>query len=388
MISIQFLRSFTFYCFMFSINFEMFNILNIASPSKIFAILYISTLVTDLKKFSKFDFSYKLTNIIFFLFFYITFISILNVNQYSYYFFDFTLFLNIILFFFIINHEREVPNIIERGLIFFAIGSIILTIFFFLGYGISFFGGRVSIFGDNENAIGLRLCISITILLYNIINNPFSLKIPRYIFLFSIPFIIIFMFTTGSRTATISLILILIIWVIFSKSLKFKNKIYIVSLFSLLLYYVSFYFLNTGTIVFTRIFRTIDKFDLAGRDRIWKEVIKIILDNPLTGIGNTGFYMQSSKVFGRYNSPHNVFLEILAFGGIIGLLLYLIFIFKIFFGTYKFYFKSNNILPILLIVIFFSMLMVSHALYSKISWIILAYCSKGYFEYMNSKNHF
>jgi O-antigen ligase len=364
----------------------MLNILNIASPSKIFAILYILTLITDLKKFSKFDFPYKLTNIIFILFFYLTFISFLNVNQYSYYIFDFTLFLNIILFLFIINHEREVPNIIERGLISFAIGSIILTILYFLGYGITYFGGRVSIFGDNENSIGLRLCISITILLYNIIYNPFSLKFLRYFFLFSIPFLIIFMFTTGSRTASICFILIFIVWIVFLKSIKSRYKIYLISLFSLLIYYIFTYFFNIGSIAFIRIYRTIDKFDLAGRDRIWKEVIKIISENPLTGIGETGYLMQSTKVFGKYNSPHNVFLEILSFGGIIGLTLYLLFIFKISFGTLKFYFKSNNILPILLLVSVFSMLMVSHALYSKISWVILAYCSKGYFEYMNSKN--
>jgi O-antigen ligase len=385
MISIKSLRSFSFFCFMFSINFEMFNILNFASPSKIFAIFYILTLIPNLEKFSKFDMSFKPINILFFLFFYLTLISIININQYSYYFFDFTLFLNILLFLFLINHEREVPNIIERGLLSFAIGSIILTIFFFLGYGITYFGGRVSIFGDNQNTIGLRLCISITILLYNIIYNPFSLKFIRYFFLFSIPFLIIFMFSTGSRTASIDFILIFIVWIIFLKSMKFKHKLYILSLFSLLIYYVFMYFFNISSITFIRIFNTIDKFDLAGRDFVWKEVIKIISQNPLTGIGETGYFMQSTKAFGNYKSPHNVFLEILSFGGIIGLLLFIIFIIKIYFGSIKYYFKTNNILPILLLVTVFSMLMVSHVLYSKISWVILAYCSKGYFDYKNSK---
>jgi len=63
-----------------------------------------------------------------------------------------------------------------------------------------------------------------------------------------------------------------------------------------------------------------------------------------------GYYFQRDKT--RSDYPHNPFLSILLYSGILGLILYLIFMYKVFYYYIK-YFKEYKILSVFFIITFF-----------------------------------
>lgn len=60
-------------------------------------------------------------------------------------------------------------------------------------------------FGDNQNIIGLRMTISITILAFSVLQNTLQLNKFRYLLLTPIPVMLELLAVTASRVALISL---------------------------------------------------------------------------------------------------------------------------------------------------------------------------------------
>jgi len=119
--------------------------------------------------------------------------------------FDFTILQNIILFWLLINHATKEPHILEKALLYFALGSATLAILYYNGIGIEMIEGRVSIFGDNENSIGQRLCFSIIIISMAVLQNRLHLNKSRFLLLLAIPLLFGLLIATGSRLSLVSL---------------------------------------------------------------------------------------------------------------------------------------------------------------------------------------
>jgi O-antigen ligase len=122
-----------------------------------------------------------------------------------------------------------------------------------------------------------------------------------------------------------------------------------------------------------RLIRTIQEGDLAERDIVWSSVLPVWLDNPIFGIGTTGYEYFTYSTAGRYISPHNVILEVLCLTGIVGLIFYLIFLIRIIGISYQTYIHNKLLLPVLLLVPVFGLLMSAQLLDVKIGWVIFAY---------------
>lgn len=360
---------------MFTINFEIwdpFNSDGIFSISKLIGFFYISTLLPYLGFFCKINKIKAFIVPLWLMFFLITIVGFLNINSLSSSFFNFSIFQNIILFWILINHERRNPNILLNALLFYSFGSILLSLFYFFDIGTNYIDGRLIIFGDNPNSIGMKISISIAILCYYII----SLKKNNYIFAVClipfIPLMIKLVAESGSRVSFISLIMMTIIGVILLKTKKRITKVFSLIVGGFITLFVITFMLNSEIIV-NRLNRTIENKDLATRDIIWQKILPLIESNPLFGVGITGYEEYSIQVFNIYKSPHNVLIELLCYGGIFSLLLYLFFISKTFILATNQYKKNGNFIVLILFIPIIGYLLSGQILTNKIIWTILSY---------------
>lgn len=374
------------YSYFFSLNFEVFNIAGIGSTAKITGILYIISVLYRISDFTQTSNIKLYLRIIFLFWFYLSLVSFVfaifndvpNIKGYFFSIFDLSILLNIIFFWLLINHDRLDPGIIVKGLFSFSIGTIVLTILYYFGYGIESDGGRISIFGDNENIIGIRLSMSSIILLYSVISNQFSFNKLRILLLIPIPFMLNFMFQTGSRVAFISFVLCFTIGVILYKTKKIRYKLLLLLLSSGFFIYL-FYSIEHSVIILDRLNNTIQHGHLSGREKIWANILSLVANNFIFGVGKTGYQFYMYNIYGTDKSPHNVIMEIFAYTGIIGLGIYIFFLFKITFQAWKIYYKNGILLPFLLMIPVYGVILSAQALNVKIIWAIFSFSVSSIF---------
>jgi len=369
-LSLKHIQNIALYLFFFFVNFQELKLFGVDffSIPKLTGLLYVFTILPYLGKFIVTT-SIKIFLIPIWLFFgFLTFISLVNISHDSFYFFDFGIFQNIVLLWFLINHGRREDMVLEKGLLSLALGSVVLSLLFSANIGVSLDDiGRVSLFGDNSNIIGLRMCISIMILISIVVQNKLKLGWIRYLLLIPIPLMLKLLAETGSRVAIIAFILCFITGVFLLKTKKKWIK-GIAILVAIIMGVLIWRFLMQYDTLILRLIQSYEEGDLSGRDAIYQGVITVILKNPIWGIGETGY----TVIFGEM-SPHNVFLEILAYTGIIGLLLYLVFLYQVFKAAFITKRIQANILPILLLIPVLGFLLSAQILTQKLGWIIYAY---------------
>lgn len=214
------LRRIALCIYTFSINFEILELSGsgLFSVAKLSAIIYLSTLIGDIQKFITIKGIKEYTRPIFILFGLISIMTLININDGDGSLFNIPFLLNIIFFIIIINHSRIDPKAMQSAIIAFALGSILVAIFYYLKIGVSYEFGRVSIFRDNQNAIGVKQSISILICIYyglNLIEN--KKKLLPLILLLGTPLMFQLLLETGSRKAIIGVFLGVIIGILFLK---------------------------------------------------------------------------------------------------------------------------------------------------------------------------
>ncbi len=369
------------YIFFFSMNFEVwdpFGTNGYFSISRLTGLAYFLVMIPSIIRFKTSDAMKPIIITIWIFFGLLLVMNGIHTDSLGEYFFDFTYFQNIVLFWILINHEQIDPKVLEKGLFAFALGSITLALLFYNGIGIEYSAGRVSIFGDNQNIIGLRMCISITILFITIIRNNLQLNKARYLLLITIPVMLGLMVETGSRHAVLAFLMVFIAGLFLFKTQKqwWKIVAFFVGIITVLLIYQ---YILQNEVLRTRLLQSIYEGNLSNRDVIWKSIIPIIKDNPILGIGQSGYAAYCQIIWGVYTSPHNVILEVLVFTGITGLMIYFYFLFLIFKRSWHIYQKDGLLLPLLLLLIAYSMIVISHILEVKIGWAIFAYAAGSSF---------
>lgn len=375
------------YLYMFSIHFEVYDLtgMGILSVTKIVAFIYMLSIIPDFKFFIDLRNIRQFVNPAFLLFILMVIMSLININSVSSSFFDFTLMLNIFLFWVMINHERRDSGILDKSLYAFVFGSLTLTLLYTFNIGISYESDRITIFDDNQNSVAIKISISIIILLFFGIQKLIDKKIILGIIaLIPIPTMLSLMFETGSRKASIGLALAFVIGVLF---LKTKNVMYKV-LIIFLAFIGSVYMINLMMdydIIFNRLERTAEQQDYGGRDEIWRNVFPLIIDNPIVGVGQTGYEMYSMGVFGNIRSPHNVLLEVLAYTGLIGLFIYLYLLYQVTWQGFKYYKIKGQILPLLLLIPMYGSILGGQALGNKLLWAIFAFAASRIFYTYSKK---
>lgn len=388
MISVKKLQNYALYLYFFFVNFQelsFFGVNNFSIP-KFTILIYLVTIMIQHKDYIKISYIKNIIGTILAFFGLLTIISLLNINDLSARFFNFGLFQNIILFWILINHGRKDIRAMEKAMLMLALGSIVLALIYNAGIGVLIDdNGRKSLFGDNSNILSIRMVISTLIIFLIVAQNRLQIGLYRFLFLIPVISMVQLMADTGSRKGFVSFSLAIIVGIFFYKAKNNWNKIAVIIVGTFSFAYFLRFILNSEVIML-RILKTAESENvdevLGGRGEIWNNLITVIQNNFIFGIGETGYF----ALFGLA-SPHNVFIEVLIYSGIIGLLLYLIFILRISYCAYKCAKIKGIILPALLMSPIFSLLISGQILTMKLGWIVMAYVVSVYLNEFSVSLH-
>ena len=352
-------------CFVFLLHFEnweVFGRIDYFTITKLFGYIYFALALRDIKHF--FSFSHLkifLLPVLIFLSL-LTFISFINYDSlYRNYVqvFDFTFIQCLLLFWIICNHLHNQTKIANWTLFFFIAGAITAGVLCYFGIGITMEEGRLSIFNENQNFIGNRMAISILILLSFVFENPLRWGVLRFLLLLTLPLMLPIIGLTGSRQAILGLAIGLMLFIIFIKMEKTTKIGFVV--IAIVGGIILGNYLSQFDSLHQRIITSIESGDNAGRTDIWNRVIPIVYESPMIGVGTTGYAKRVIPIFGIWDNnnvrnPHNLYLEILCYSGIMGLFLFMLFLARLSIKSIQLYRKNNYILPsVLLLMIMINM---------------------------------
>lgn len=374
------LLRYTLLLFVFSTNFEMVNLIQGSgqlSVGRITGYLYILMFMLSGYKIS-FNRERNTIYLLFSLLFIILLSSALHLNIVSSTVMDLSLLQNVVLYFMLLIHEKYDPGILDKSILYLVIGTVILSTLFLFGIGVERSTGseeRLSLLGDNENMIGVRMVVGIMAIIYYINNSKNKVTIINIIGILSVGLMTMVMRETASRTAAISYVIVLFLLMYFHlRSDKGINKYVYVLSFALIVSLLAIPFLMDSDTLVTRLTKA-KEGNFANREVLWQALLPAVYDSPYIGYGVSGFAMVSWQKLGAVGSPHNVFLEVLLYSGFIGLTIFLIFNINVLINSYQYYKKEGKYLGLLMMVPYLGMLIVGHTLVKKIMWIILAYNS-------------
>ena len=298
-------------------------------------------------------------------------------NQTTFYseYFSMVLFLNIVIFLLMLIHFHRDRMAIINALKYFAFGGIFLTLFFVLGIETdTSFGeeGRLTVFGVNHNMLAVNMSIVFIIIFYQIFLNKRLNRLLRNIYVIFIPLIIMFIASTGSRSGVLSLMMAILLLVLLNKSKDVIKRNIIIVLGGIFFIGTFLYFINNN-VVGERLSKSSQTGDLSGRDEIWLELLPIISKEPFFGVGHTGFYYEVENIYNESRSAHNAFLTISITSGFTGLILFLLFLFRIIKKVKINYKRNNDKLSLIFLIPIFIMALVAHLFSTKIAWGLFAY---------------
>ena len=365
------------YLFFFSLNYETLNTFGLGIDflvTKItVSLLILFSLLNFKSSFSLHEYSKYLYPICIYFVLQVI-ISFLNRTSSFNHFFNVAQFLDLLILIILANYVSFEPDILLKGLFVFSLSTILISILYFIEPETQrmtagkFIMIRSNIFGGNSNDIGIKLCMSLFILISLIFENKLVMGKNRYLLLIFFPFLLKFLIDTGSRVAFIAFILgISVMFVIFIKRLGLNKKLNLLILGSFLALCAYLFFLKNDTII-KRLHDAFYKGDLSDRGQIWSHVVHIISRNLFFGVGETGLAQRMAGV-----SPHNVFLEVLACTGIVGFLIFFIFFCRILFAAFRKYRFNNELLPLVLFIPVLGAVLSGQIFEEKIYWVIFAF---------------
>ncbi|CAC9600152.1 hypothetical protein [uncultured Gammaproteobacteria bacterium] len=378
------------YCFLLGMENININIsIFLVSVSKIAAILYLISVI-------KYKYSCALnkhfTTPLILIIIWLTIVSLININAYSSRIVDIEFMLNILLFILILNHTKRDPVVLEKGLLVFSLGIITVSILFFLGIGLEINQDlRYTWFGAGHNEIGSKLATALIIII--MIKGRLKLGRSHLLLIAFMPLIFWLMLKTGSRTSVLILVASFSIWYFIKVFIERRGLVSsaVVTFFTLVFISLLLYVLMQSELSvsrFSKIFDGESSLPLGGRLYLWHEFLSIIQDNFIFGYGLSGADLQTYNFLGAIESPHNVIIEVMLYTGVIGLILYIIFMYRIMSASYWVYKYSGNFLPVLLLPTILGFHLTAQGLTEKIVWVLIAYIAGSYLYMKNkSKSH-
>lgn len=319
----------------FSLGFEYwdpFGVRSIFTVTKFAGFLYAFLSLFDLKNNLKISIHNRVfIYSAFSLWLWLTFISLVNVGinggNLS---FLFGILQVILLYWLVFNDVLYNPKIRQLVFLFLILGMLLISILLSLGIGIENLRGdqiddidstRVYFMGMNPNRMGDLAAIAI-LLIFSLVFSRKNNKI-WFLLLLIIPSLLSVIGFSGSRGSFIVIFLGLCFFFLLRKSTIRQKMVFLVigSVSSIFI----FGFLENFEMLQGRLTNTYEGGDIGGRFDIWKSVLNIIQENPVFGTGTEGYKLKMLQEYGEQKDPHNLFLYVWVVGGMIALLLLLIF---------------------------------------------------------------
>lgn len=318
-------------------------------------------------------------------------VNLLNLGSYNTPVFNTTMFLCFLMFLALLTHALIDEKALSICLWGVAFGSILMSILFSLGIAVEFDDDmRLSMFNENANGLGIYVSIGIVIILNEfIICDRFSFGVFRFIFIAAFPPMVALVLATASRTAFLILALSVILSVLYiNVKVSRLTKLLIIAAGLLGCYYAVEKLSDSDLLIVTRLLRTSEEKSLSGRDDIWKSVLPYGIEKPILGWGETGYVEVSKQATGIVKdfggvtygySPHNVFVEVFMYTGILGLFIMCSFWFCITKYAYILFRKYHNLLPLLYLIPIYACLLSGQLLTAKWAFVIYAYILSDYY---------
>lgn len=383
LLKLRCLQGLALFLYAFSLNFENLSLIGINfSLAKLAAIIYLVLLVISIPRFLKV--TKKIAYFVWPVFFMILFFAIGGVayiHESSLGLIELALLYNFIVFLLVICHAMQDPQVIERAMLGFAVGAVIVSVLLLSGVGEEISdNGRITFFGAGLNLLGLKLSTGFAILLSFFYRDNFRLGMFRYLLLVGAFILINAALMTGSRTSLLAVILIVVLMFLLQNERRMLDKLYAYMMFTAVISGILFmlaqseHTINRLVLVFAEDEVVNNRGGrLGGRLEIWQNYIALVKEHWLFGLGRTGLEYHSIKAHGFYESPHNVLLEVFLYGGIFAVLLYSLFLFRVTLSAYKIYKMAQDNLPLLVMVPVMFSILANQALGIKYVWLMMAY---------------
>lgn len=243
----------------------------------------------------------------------------------------------IILMFLIAAHLMLRPKLIKQVLFTYVVSVLVMYLLYLAGQGVTFEHGRVLIFGENPNLIGLKATIAFHIGLNIVLNKNEHLFIRGFSALCLFPFFMMIVLS-ASRGALVSLFLGVLILVVNLK-IELWKRFFLTSLGVFFALGSLTYIMETNPVFRERILKAVESGDI-GRNTLWEAAMKGIEENLFFGVGIPGDMFTMFKYGGRFMDPHNVFLWVLLTTGFIGFIFFMAFIIRLAYQLFRNY--QNN----------------------------------------------
>jgi O-antigen ligase len=282
---------------------------------------------------------------------------------------------NLLFAWLLIGHAQARPLHVENAICYFAFGASCVAVLHANGVSVDVSeDGRMSLMGDNPNAVALRQVMALGIIGSGLLGQIQDSRIKCLAMVPAIPAILALTIETGSRTglAALSIVLLVILFCHRNRSLIGSIGIGgVTAVVSLAIIEAVF----ASETMMGRIMDTLTSGDVAGRDEIWQQLWPIARSNWLFGLGETGYASALSRRFGGSEpmSPHNVFLEILLQSGICGLALFCIFLRQHVASVLIARSRDGNILPLIFFVPIVGVIVSAQLFTVKAMWLAIAY---------------
>lgn len=166
------------------------------------------------------------------------------------------------------------------------------------------------------------MCIGIGFVFSRMISNH-KIRILDMILFFL--FYVSIMVTQKRALLIAPICVCLIIFLIVKDKLKYR-KFFLLSLMIILGVLIIINFMPKATIVFDRFDMTSsNSINLSGRDKLWRYALEMFKQNPLLGMGLGSYneYCNFNKYFVGQRNAHNIYYQLLAEIGILGLTLFI-----------------------------------------------------------------
>lgn len=277
---------------------------------------------------------------------------------------------NIIIFWIFSNHLSKSQIVCYKALMAFTLGVILLGILFSFEIGIVIRQNRLSVFGDNPNNQGTKVALGIFLIFFFVLKDKLKLNKYRYLLLLAIPTLLSFLVATASRGALLTLFLSLFLLIILYRD-RVQNPIYRIGFIAISVF-ISLYLYNnimSNELIEKRMNAFVKEGSLGGRESIWRNTLEVYEKSPLIGVGEEGFKYEMRKLYNQEKSAHNYFLYILVTSGLVGLFIFIIFLFRILNASWFIYKSNNEFLYLLLFfIVVFAMLRSGGTLGDKSYW--------------------
>ena len=359
-----------------AINFDYFSIGGGLSIVSLIIVVYFFLVFSSFKTkvFMKNDYEYIWPPIIYL--FLLIILNILNLNLVRSSILPVSFVFCLLLFFVVFLHVKKDSKAINYFVNGVAFGGVVMAICYTLGIGVEFelYSNRLTMFGSNSNNLGCLMCITIAIVLYNyIIKDFFHIRSLRYLFVFLLIPMVLVIFATASRTAFLTLVLVVSLSFLLVPTKKKVTKLLLICILALVAY-VGYKSLEDYVTLYDRLFLMAEREDYSsGRDERWGQLFSIAIQNPF-GLGQTGYAEVAKPLYGSPEidgqaSPHNVFLEVALYTGFLGLFLMSFFWFNLFKKAWRYIKEYKDLLFFLIMVVFFTQMLFGQILIFRVAWL-------------------